>query len=446
MQQVSQTQHLGPINFVEGVTRMNFTTLLFASFVTMSMISGMHFFQGYVFAEHLNIPREQQGSIAGTLTFLSEVVSILLVAPFGVLSDRIGRRPIMVFGIAAIAIGYGLFPFATSVAELTVYRLIFSVGTTAAATMMGTIVNDYPQETSRGKMIGVNSVMTSFGTVFMAGVLAQIPALLRGQGVDAVVAGQVMFLIAAGICFFTAFALRFGLKSGTPVSLADRLPYGTLIRRGLLSAKNPRIALSFAVSFTGRSDHVIKAVFLSLWIIQVGTAEGISAGAALALAGGLYVMMQTVSMIWHLIFGFILDRISRVTGVIIGMALGSAGYLSMGIITSPLDYAMWPAFMLLALGSSSSIQSAQSLIGQEAPKTERGAILGVNGLFGAIGIMIITLVGGWLFDIWAPYAPFVLVGATKLVLVIYAIIVRLVAPGPKVVGPSVEADRTASAH
>ena len=191
---------------------------------------------------------------------------------------------------------------------------------------------------------------------------------------------------------------------------------------------------------------MIKAVFLSLWIIQVGTAEGLSAGTALALAGGLYVMMQTVSMIWHLIFGFILDRISRVTGVIIGMALGSAGYLSMGIITSPLDYAMWPAFMLLALGSSSSIQSAQSLIGQEAPKTERGAILGVNGLFGAIGIMIITLVGGWLFDIWAPYAPFVLVGATKLVLVIYAVIVRLVAPGPKVVGPSVEADRTASAH
>ena len=66
---------------------MNFTTLLFASFVTMSMISGMHFFQGYVFTEHLNIPREQQGSVAGTLTFLSEVVSILLVAPFGVLSE-----------------------------------------------------------------------------------------------------------------------------------------------------------------------------------------------------------------------------------------------------------------------------------------------------------------------------------------------------------------------
>jgi len=296
--------------------------------------------------------------------------------------------------------------------------------------MVGTIANDYPQETSRGKLIGVSSVMASLGTVFMAGVLGQIPALLRGQGVDAVVAGQAMFTAAAALCFVAALAFRFGLKEGTPVSYTERLPYGTLVRRGLLSAKNPRIALSYAVSFTGRGDHVVKAIFLSLWIMQVGRAEGLSAGEALARAGALYVMMQLLSAVWHLIFGFILDRISRVTGVIIAMALGAAGYLSMGLITSPLDYAMLPAFAILALGSSSSIQSSMSLVGQEAPKTERGAIIGMNGLFGAIGIMVGTLVGGWLFDTWAPYGPFVLIGIAQTILLVLAIIVRCVAPGP----------------
>ncbi len=430
MQQVSQTQHIGPIRFVEGVTRVNFVTFLFSSFVCISMFSAMNFFQGYVLTEHLNIPAEQQGRIAGTLAFWTEIVSIFLVVPFGVLSDRIGRRPIIVFGIAITGIGFGLYPFATSVAELTIYRLIFAVGVAAAAAMVGTIANDYPQETSRGKLIGVSSVMTSLGTVFMAGVLGQIPALLRGQGVDAVVAGQAMFTAAAALCFVAALAFRFGLKEGTPVSYTERLPYGTLVRRGLLSAKNPRIALSYAVSFTGRGDHVVKAIFLSLWIMQVGRAEGLSAGEALARAGALYVMMQLLSAVWHLIFGFILDRISRVTGVIIAMALGAAGYLSMGLITSPLDYAMLPAFAILALGSSSSIQSSMSLVGQEAPKTERGAIIGMNGLFGAIGIMLGTLVGGWLFDTWAPYGPFVLIGIAQTILLVLAIIVRCVAPGP----------------
>jgi len=430
MQQVSQTQHFGPISFVEGVTRINGVTFLFSAFVCISMLSGMNFFQGYILTEHLNIPAEQQGRVAGTLAFWTEIVSILLVAPFGVLSDRIGRRPIIVFGIAIIGIAFGLYPFATSVAELTVYRLIFAVGAAAAATMVGTIANDYPQETSRGKLIGVSGVMTSLGAVFMAGVLGQIPAVLRGQGVDAVVAGQAMFAAAAALCFIAALAFRIGLQGGTPVSYTERLPYGALVRRGLLSAKNPRIALSYAVSFTGRGDHVVKVIFLSLWILQVGRAEGLSAGEALARAGTLYVMMMLLAVVWHLIFGFILDRVSRVTGVIIAMVLGAAGYLSMGLITSPLDYAMLPAFAILALGSASSLQSSMSLVGQEAPHTERGAIIGMNGLFGAIGIMVGTLAGGWLFDNWAPYAPFVLIGIVQSILLVLAIIVRRVAPGP----------------
>ena len=102
----------------------------------------------------------------------------------------------------------------------------------------------------------------------------------------------------------------------------------------------------------------------------------------------------------------------------------------MATITSPLDYAMLPAFAILALGSASSIQSSMSLVGQEAPNAERGAIIGVNGLFGAIGIMVGTLVGGWLFDNWAPYGPFVLIGIAQSTLLVFAIIVRQVAPGP----------------
>ncbi len=434
MQKVNQSQHFGPIRFVEGVTRLNFATFLFSSFVCISMFAGMNFFQGYVLTEHLQIPGDQQGSVAGTLAFWNELVSLSLVVPFGILSDRIGRRPIIVFGIAVTGIAFVLYPFATTIAELTVYRLIFAVGVAAAATMVGTIANDYPQETSRGKLIGASAVMTSLGAVFMAGVLGQIPALLRGQGVDAVAAGQAMFAAAAALCFVAALAFRFGLKAGTPVAVSERPPYGTLLRRGLLSAKNPRIALSYAVSFTGRSDHVVKVIFLSLWILQVGRAEGLSAGEALARAGVLYVMMQLLAGVWHLIFGFILDRVSRVTGVIIAMALGAAGYLSMATITSPLDYAMLPAFALLALGSASSIQSSMSLVGQEAPETERGAIIGMNGLFGSIGIMGGVLAGGWLFDNWAPYGPFVLIGVAQSILLVLAIIVRRVAPGPVFAG------------
>ncbi len=432
MQQASPPQHLGPLKFAEGITRINVSTFFLASFICIAMLAGMNFLQSYVLTEQLNIPRGQQGQVAGMLTFWTELVAIALVIPFGILSDRIGRRPVLIFGIVTVGIGYGLYPFASSIGELMVYRLIYAVGASSCSSLVAIIANDYPQETSRGKMIGAGNVMNSLGTIFMAGVLAQMPAFLIGQGVDSVLAGQIMFLTAAGLCFAAALAFRFGLKEGTPISVKDRLPFKELIRRGLMSGKNPRIAISYAVSFTARGDLVVKAVFLSLWIVQLGREQGLSREESLAAAGLLYVIMQFSGLIWHIIFGFILDRINRVTGLVIAMAFASVGYLSMGIITSPLDYRMLPAFIILALGSSSAMQSSMSLVGQEAPKAERGAIIGTLGMFGAIGILISVSVGGYLFDVWAPYGPFVFVGAIQVVLLILTIVVRVVAPGPDV--------------
>ena len=43
-------------------------------------------------------------------------------------------------------------------------------------------------------------------------------------------------------------------------------------------------------------------------------------------------------------------------------------------------------------------------------------MLGTFGLFGALGIMIATGIGGWLFDNWMYAGPFVLVGAANLVI------------------------------
>jgi hypothetical protein len=43
--------------------------------------------------------------------------------------------------------------------------------------------------------------------------------------------------------------------------------------------------------------------------------------------------------------------------------------------------------------------------------------------------LILTVVGGRLYDAWGPWAPFVLAGAYQVVLLIVAIIIRIVAPG-----------------
>jgi len=419
----------GPIDLAPGIRPAHVVTKLYAAFIGVAMLSGIAFLQGYVLTEHLHIPRGQQGTVSGDLSFWVEVVAILLFTPAGVLIDRIGRRPVYVCGILIMGLGYGLVPFATSVLELALFRLVITVGMVGVAGALATLTNDYPMENSRGKMIGITSMANILGTILMSVGLARIPAVLADRGYDAVTGGKAMFLAATVLCMVTAVVARYGLKSGTPIARRERAEIKILLTSGLRAARNSRIALSYAAAFAARSDLVIKGMFLVLWAIQDGVQQGISPGQAMARFGVMMAIMSGTSFVAAPLFGWLMDRINRVTATIIALTLATAGYLSMGIITSPLDFAMLPYFIVISLGSSFMLKSSLALIGQEAPPKERASVITTNSLFGALGILILTVVGGRLYDAWGPWAPFVLAGAYQVVLLIVAIIIRIVAPG-----------------
>jgi MFS family permease len=299
----------------------------------------------------------------------------------------------------------------------------------STAGVLATLSNDYPQEQSRGKLIAASSMANILGAAFIQIVIARIPIVLIDRGYDAVFSGKVMFLTAAVLCLFTAVLASFGLKAGTPVGKRDRAGFGTLIISGLRGAKNPRIALAYAGAFAARGDLVIKAAFLSIWAIQDGFARDLSPAEAMARFGVMLAIMSATSFVSAPVFGSIIDRINRVSATIISLVFASVGYLSMYLITSPLDFSMLPFFIVISLGSSFLMKASLSLAGQEAPVRERGSVMAMNSIFGALGILIFSVVGGRLFDQVAPWAPFVFAGAYQTLLLVAAIVIRLVAPG-----------------
>ncbi|MFQ5635651.1 MAG: MFS transporter, partial [Gammaproteobacteria bacterium] len=338
-------------------------------------------------------------------------------------------RPVYILGIFFVGLGYGLMSFATSVAELLAYRLIFAFGMAATAGTMATLTSDYPREDSRGLMIGITSIFNTLGAMFIAGVVARIPSVLAEQGYAAVTGGKVMYLVAALLCMTTAVVAHFGLAPGTPVERNKRPPTGTLMRSGIKAVANPRIALAYAGSFAARSDLVIKGVFFSLWAIQDGYSQGLNPGQSMAQFGVMVIIMSGASIVTAPLFGWFIDRVNRVTALIVALCFASFGYLSMGIITSPLDFAMVPFFIIISWGSSFMMKASLSLVGQEAPRSERGSVLAMFGMCGAVGILIFTKWGGVLFDAWGPWAPFVIAGLYQVLLLLAAVIIRVVAPG-----------------
>jgi MFS family permease len=152
-------------------------------------------------------------------------------------------------------------------------------------------------------------------------------------------------------------------------------------------------------------------------------AEGVKRGALLIVVG------NSSAMLWMPVMGYIIDRINRISALILGTAIGAFTFTAMGFIDDPLSLGALPWFALLGVGQISCMFTAQALIGQEANIKERGSLIGMTGICGAIGILLATSVGGQLFDAWMPSAPFVLVGIANIVVFLLAIVVRFVAPG-----------------
>ena len=125
-----------------------------------------------------------------------------------------------------------------------------------------------------------------------------------------------------------------------------------------------------------------------------------------------------------------MDRLNRVTALAIALGFATVGYISMAAMDSPLEPLAFPLLILLTLGSPTPLMASVGLLGQEAPVRERGTIFGMSALVGAAGILLFMKAGGPLFDSVGPAGPFVMMGIVQGVMLIVAVAVRRVAPGP----------------
>ena len=412
---------LGPMQLVPGVTTINGWAFLLTMFFVGVLAPFINFAQPYILTEHLRIPISEQGAVSGDLAFWSEVVMILLAGVMGAWSDTMGRRLVFAFGLAGVALSYVLYPLATSYEELLSYRLIYAVGMAAIGAMTIAIMAEYPVNQSRGKLSASVGVLSTLGVMFVVAVLAPLPARFVVGGATAIEAGRYTYWLTAGIALAGVLIAWLGLSKlktarNTALSLMQRL------RIGLTAGRNPRIALSYGAAFIGRTDLVVVVIFLSLWITHVALEQGMSTEEALIEAGIMLGLMQGAGILFMPIMGFLVDRINRVVAVALATGLALVGYLWLGLLDQPMGVQAYPAAIILGMGQASAILTAMALVGQEVSETETGAVSGLFTLFGAIGILLATKIGGLLFDAWMPGAPFIITGLANGVILIAALV------------------------
>jgi MFS family permease len=417
--------HFLGISLAEGVRPRHMLAYLVVAFFSSGYAGALAVLQPGVL-QVMGISFGDQAMVTGMLSAMQEVVLIATMGLVGVWADRAGRPIVYVCGLLLTSIGFALYPHAQSINELVIYRLLIAFGGAAMIGMMVTVVADYASNADRGKANGLQGVVATLGA-FIPPALGILPALFVGKGYTEAGAQQATFAIGASFGVFAAVVAWFGLcKSTGKVAAENKEPVLQMLKLGLAEARDPGIALSYGAAFISRGDLAVTGAFMGLWLVQWGTGQlGMQPSEAMGSLAVPRVLTTVVgALVGSILMGYISDRVSRVTAVAMASGLAAVVYLSVFLVSDPT--ATWVFFLLgfMGIAEISAFVSSQALVGQQAPASRRGAVIGFFGVSGAIGILIGTAGGGWLFRSVGPSAPFVLFGALNLAVFFWAMKVR----------------------
>ncbi|HAF21380.1 MAG TPA: MFS transporter [Blastocatellia bacterium] len=300
------------------------------------------------------------------LLFASYSVMQLIFAPvLGRLSDKYGRRPVLLVSIIGTGIGFLILGFATTLWMLFAGRILDGITGGNISTAQAYIA-DITTKEERAKGMGL--IGAAFGLGFVFG--PAIGGILSRWGV------AVPFLFAAVLCFANAVLLYFTLPETVTrdhparVSAAGGRGFAQLIK----SLKDPRLGFVLTIYFLFIVAFSIMTTSFSLFTMFRFGYDAQHTGYLFAYVGILAVIIQG-GLIGHLV-----KRFGELPLVIVG-ALLFAGSLFAVPFVGPEKGGLLALLIgggLFSIGNSLSAPSLTSLASKTAGRSEQGSVLGVT--------------------------------------------------------------------
>lgn len=427
---IAQARFLG-IALNDGVSRGHMQSFYLACYAAIMLATFIPQTQPFLLDEVLGLERSRQGVVSGNLNFWGEIVIIMTVGLWGGLSDRIGRRAVTGMGFLLIAAGILLYGLVKDISGLLLARVVYSAGIAAVSTMIITLMADYANNASRGKATGYLGIMNGLGAMTAALFLLKLPAIFQGRGLDASESALATYGSMALVTLLIGLVMFIGLRKGKTHAFEDRTPLVQQMREGLAEARRPLIALAYAASFVSRGNLAVVGTFFTLWASVYGTQElGMTSAEALSKGGGVLAISYMASLLSAPVFGILSDRIKRTSALAITLLIGAVGYGSTFFLEDPFSGAAIACLILIGMAEVGCIITSGVLIAEQAPDRLRGSVVGLFTLCGAVGILVASVVGGYLFDHWMKTGPFVFFGGISALVLVWTLVLHNRSPVP----------------
>ena len=348
-----------------------------------------------------------------TLMFSAYSLGQFFAEPFwGRLSDRIGRKPVLLMTLIANALGYLMLAFVPNIWLAIAVRLFTGLGAGNISTVQGYVADVTPPEQRAGRM---GLIGAAFGLGFivgpgLGGLLTQPQFGRLGYQLPIFLAAALAAVAAVGVVVFLRESrakadpaaprppFLAGLKDARDNAVVSRVLVVTLIYMAGFSAMES----VFGLWSESRYQWGAREVGLSFMIVGIVSTlnQGFFAG-RLARRFGESRVLAT---------GMLLFGTSLVLQVLAPVAWFPATRLELGAITIPVVQG-WIIPIVMAIGAcgmSLAMPNISAMISRASPPDRQGAMLGLNMASSSVARIFGPMIAGALFSGLGHDWPFVI--------------------------------------
>jgi MFS family permease len=357
--------------------------------------------------------------LVGLVIATFALVETFFKTAWGGLTDRLGRKPVMVVGLILSALAPLVMAVLRAPVLFVPLRVVDGMGSAALWPAAAAAVADATTPDQRATSMGLLNL------AFLGGVAAGPSLGLFAAGF----AGdfRIGFYLASGLMVIAAILSVVLIPGGhhNPHPHAPSVGYHTEIRPAYLSA----------VTGSFRASPALFSLYLVAFVQMFGVGMLIPIAAIYAkqvvnlsehAIGTVFLLVVASVALATIPAGRLADRVGKMWLVKLGMALGAAG---MWIIPASTHLpGLVIAGVLLGSSYALSFPAFLALVTETAPPGRLGLAIGASETVQGLGIVFGPLVGGFLWDVLGPKAPFV---ASAMAITAGAIIAALALKEPR---------------
>lgn len=310
-------------------------------------------------------------TVIGAMMAVFTITAIIARVPVGLLIDRIGRKPFLLYGIVLFTAGNLGYLWAPSILLLIPCRILHGLGWSGSTTSVATIGADIVPQSRRGEMMGYAGLASSLASALGPVLGFAVFQRLEYAGV----------FHGAGALLLVSFLVSLPIAE----SATKRAPHQSgrwLERLAVKEAIHPAVAVAF-LSF----GHGGILTFLPIQALELGLSNP-------GIWFGVYAACILIS---RPVAGPLSDRISRRAVTLPGLMLNLAGILLLAFASSP-GWLM-AAAIIGGLGTGAAQPALMTLAVDQSAAERRGRSLAQFQLFYDLGIGIGSLTLGALLDL-----------------------------------------------